>query len=434
MQAIEMDEVAGETADATGPAGGAGRRRLVARRDESGLVFVWTTLFLLVLLGFAALAVDLGHSYFVGEREQNAVDAAALAGAPYLPADPAAAHDAALQLASVNGFTDGQDGVRVSAAPSPTDPSQLEVTISQDVPTWFGGAIGFHTMTVAKSGVGVASEASSATPVDMVLILDRTGSMSAQDLQNVKDASLALLGTLDTSVDHVALGVLGPSSTTTACSGNGNDGGFGLKGSGANTTWLAAPYPNGPLLNDYRNSDGTLNYGSQIVKTINCLNTSSVGTDLGDPVAAAQAYLAANGRPDAQHDIILMTDGSANQPNNTSCNYANNDATSAKNAGITIVTIGFGIGHAPCEDVSGPYARVAPSTVGANATKLLADMASPVAGVPAADDHDCSQQSGVDAENTDGDNFFCVPKGQDLTSVFVTAASQVTGATPRLIK
>ena len=120
------------------------------QRDESGLVLVWTALFLTVLLGFAAVAVDLGHAYYVSQRAQNASDAAALAGAPYLPADLAGAQNAALELASANGFTNGVDGTTVTASPSPDNPSELDVTIHQNVPTWFARIIGFKQMTVGK--------------------------------------------------------------------------------------------------------------------------------------------------------------------------------------------------------------------------------------------------------------------------------------------
>ena len=303
------------------------------------------------------------------------------------------------------------------------------VTIHQSVATWFGGAIGFRTMDVAKSATGVASQASATTPVDMMIILDRTQSMTTQDLQNVKDAAGALLQTLNPSVDSVALGVTGPSYTTQAC-------GNGAYGVGTKTmtldmskmTWIASPWPNAAPATDYLNADGSLNTSSQIVKTINCLDTSQSNTNLGDPLIAAQNYLATYGRPGAEKDIILMTDGAANKPDGTNpCQYAVNDATTVKNAGITIVTVGFGLDDPTdtqnqCRyDTSGPYVNV-------YATKPLAAMASPINGVPAAD-NGCNE-----AENTDGDNFFCEPKTGDLSSVFVRVAQQLTNADPRLVK
>jgi hypothetical protein len=49
--------------------------------NESGVVFILVVLFLLVLLGFAALAMDVGHIMVVRNELQNAADATALAAA-----------------------------------------------------------------------------------------------------------------------------------------------------------------------------------------------------------------------------------------------------------------------------------------------------------------------------------------------------------------
>src|SRR5690242_9898354 len=81
------------------------RRRIV--RDEQGLALVWMTLFLMVILGFTALAVDMGRGYYIAQREQNAADAASLAGTIYLPGDITTAYSAAQNVASANGFTNG---------------------------------------------------------------------------------------------------------------------------------------------------------------------------------------------------------------------------------------------------------------------------------------------------------------------------------------
>ncbi len=59
------------------------------RRDESGTVAILTAVLLCVLLGFMALAVDVGHLTGVRNELQNAADSAALAGARALfPAMP----------------------------------------------------------------------------------------------------------------------------------------------------------------------------------------------------------------------------------------------------------------------------------------------------------------------------------------------------------
>lgn len=51
--------------------------------NESGVVIVWVALLMVVLLSFAAMAIDIGHLMVVRNELQNAADAAALAGAQY---------------------------------------------------------------------------------------------------------------------------------------------------------------------------------------------------------------------------------------------------------------------------------------------------------------------------------------------------------------
>jgi Flp pilus assembly protein TadG len=122
------------------------RRRI--ERDESGLALVWMSLFLMVLLGFAALAVDIGHGSLISQRAQNAADAAALAGTVYLPGDPTTAISTAQTVAASNGFPAAV--AQVSAAQQ-TVPTQLKVTVTEDVKTWFGRALGFKSMHVSRS-------------------------------------------------------------------------------------------------------------------------------------------------------------------------------------------------------------------------------------------------------------------------------------------
>jgi hypothetical protein len=158
-------------------------------------------------------------------------------------------------------------------------------------------------------------------PLDVVIILDRTGSMgdsancglswSETELDCAKDAAKQVLQLFNTNAQHVALGVTGPSDTSVTC-GSPDSGGLGVDTSLGDTTktWL----PVG-LSSDYK-TGAALNNSSLIVRTINCLQTSSVGTDLASPLDAATAYLSnpANGRAGVKKAIMLFTDGAANQP------------------------------------------------------------------------------------------------------------------------
>jgi hypothetical protein len=297
------------------------------------------------------------------------------------------------------------------------------VTINASIKNYFAGVMGFDTTTLSKSANAVYDRPSiQAAPLDLVLIIDRTGSMSGNKLPNAKDASKDLLAYLTPSLHHVALGVLGPSSSTATCA-NGAHGVLASSPTAPGATWIASPFPSGPLAADYLNANGTINTNSMLVKTIECLNDGQ-RTNLGTPIAQASAYLSANARPGVKRAIILFTDGAANEPVNPACKFAFDAATAAKASNIEIVTIGFGVQSDPCvvDAAPSPYHN-------APVTKLLADMASPTNGVPAGD------QGCTDIENSDGDNFFCQPKSADLSGVFVQAVTQLTGPrSPRLVK
>lgn len=390
------------------------------RDDERGVVAVWVALLLVVLVAFAGWAVDFSHWNDERTHMQKAADAAALAGAVYLPDDPAGAIAAAKDLAAKNGYPGGV-GVTILGSGL-----QLKVTINTSVKNSFAQVVGIGDTDLAKHST---AEFETPKPLDMVLILDRTGSMrgttTPTSLDNVKAATLAVLGFLNPKHESIALGTLGPSFSNQTCSGvagaygkySGND-----DGTAPNTTWMIAPYPLAKPANDYQNSDGSLNTNSQIVKTVNCLEFGNL-TDLGDPVAAATSYLNIYGRPGSKRGIILMTDGAANFPGTTPCGSANSAALTAKASGIQVLTIGF-LSNNPGTCVNDGSGSFKGSTV----TRLLASMASPIKGV-AAVDNGCTA-----VENTDGDNFFCQPKGGDIKSVFLAAVAQLAGRLPRIIE
>jgi hypothetical protein len=156
--------------------------------------------------------------------------------------------------------------------------------------------------------------------------------MTAADMTGAKDAANSLLGFFDDDWHRIGLGVLGPSSTSTTCSG-AYAGGLGINAASGGT-WLPVP-----LTSDFQNSDGSVNTSSQLYKTINCLTTSSVGTNIGQPLEAAVDHLVADGRSGATHGIILLSDGAANrmpyQTNNVSTGqrFCTNQSAVTSNAG-----------------------------------------------------------------------------------------------------
>src|SRR5205807_10041330 len=72
-------------------------------KSERGQVLVLTVLALTVLLGMTALVLDVGDWFRTKRQLQATADAAALAGAQALPADPGNANSLALNYAGLNG-------------------------------------------------------------------------------------------------------------------------------------------------------------------------------------------------------------------------------------------------------------------------------------------------------------------------------------------
>ncbi len=73
---------------------------------------VWMAVILVVMLGVAAMTVDLIHAYVEAQHAQNAADSASLAGVVSLPNDQPAANAAALGAR-------GQTATRTSLAIRP---------------------------------------------------------------------------------------------------------------------------------------------------------------------------------------------------------------------------------------------------------------------------------------------------------------------------
>jgi Flp pilus assembly protein TadG len=128
------------------------RRRAV--RDESGVVLIWTALLMVVILGFTAWSVDFWSWKREGARLQKAADAAALAGAVFMPENlNGVAFSTALEVATKNGYTNGVDGVAVTVVQG-QQPNQLKVSITEKVQNIFGPVLGVDSTNVTKFGVG----------------------------------------------------------------------------------------------------------------------------------------------------------------------------------------------------------------------------------------------------------------------------------------
>ena len=94
-------------------------RRLLSA--ERGVMLALVAISLSGLAGVAALVVDVGNLYETRRELQSGVDAAALAGASYLPDDPDRAVAAALEYASHNGVAITEDDIELYSTYVPGD-------------------------------------------------------------------------------------------------------------------------------------------------------------------------------------------------------------------------------------------------------------------------------------------------------------------------
>ena len=136
-------------------------RSLVAlrpRAQQRGQALVIFVLASTVLIGGAAIAADVSFLFVSQQRMQRAADAAALAGAVFLPGDPGRAYATAQAEAARNGFPNAVDGTVVQPWTDPGNPRRLMVDIDQPVGTYFArvfcvdGGLCFRTMDVGVQG------------------------------------------------------------------------------------------------------------------------------------------------------------------------------------------------------------------------------------------------------------------------------------------
>src|SRR5207245_7014127 len=111
--------------------------------EDSGQVLVLAVLGMIAILGFVAMAIDVGLIFEDRRGMQNSADAAALAGVSALPINPAGAILQAKHWAELNGFPDGQNGTSVKVVtPYNADPNKIEVTISRPRTAIFARGVG----------------------------------------------------------------------------------------------------------------------------------------------------------------------------------------------------------------------------------------------------------------------------------------------------
>jgi Flp pilus assembly protein TadG len=332
---------------------------MATRRDDNGQALVLMVLMLAVLLGASAIVADVGYAYYVKRSMQASADAAALAGAQDLPNASAAVASAKLYSGGPGGknFASNIESVVPSVTTkcvslAPCNPANaIVVDQTASVATKFARVLGIDSFSVHVRAT--ACSPCAVRPLDVMLVLDRTGSMctdhngnadpACTDLENARTGLKTFLGYMDPSFDRVGFAVLPPAaSLSTKCN----------KPSSTNYVEYdsqSSPYVLVPLSTDYK-TNNQLNTSSALVSTINCVKGAG-GTAYATALEKAQAELNLHGRAGVQDVIVFLSDGAANYGpsyySSTSayrkqpCHQAVNSAATIKATGTVIYSIGY---------------------------------------------------------------------------------------------
>lgn len=259
-------------------------KSLLEHRRERGAVAIVVALMIIVVMASAALGVDIGKLVYERQQLQNALDAAATAGAMHLPEDPAAAILDAQKFASdnmvganlgsitpnialrcvtsFNATTNSPDWATVVAICGITSKSfdildcneqvcsvpctvafhcnTIVVKHNKQVLYSFGPAIGIptgNTGTITSAACRGVCGTVTPNPLDVVVMADRTPSMvdgwdggsyttPTGSFSSMKAGIVDMLGSMNQDQQYVAFGTIAisvPTSTDKAAPPNGGN-------------------------------------------------------------------------------------------------------------------------------------------------------------------------------------------------------------------
>jgi hypothetical protein len=252
------------------------------RTNERGQAIVLMTLSLVVILGMAALVLDVGNWFHTKRRLQGTADAAALAGAQRLPDDPSGAQTMAMSYANQNGGDVAGANIVVSSTVLPND--TISVRARKTDPGFFSGVLGIASADIdarAKARVGPPEQAKYVAP--MVVYCDHPL------IHNCQGNSKPDFG-VDTQMNYDPMGAPGAFGMLNL------SGGQGTPGTSEETAWILHGFDKYLGLGNYRSDPGAKFSSSNIQGALD----ARIGTVLLFPVFKTLN----GGGQNAQYDII----------------------------------------------------------------------------------------------------------------------------------
>jgi Flp pilus assembly protein TadG len=403
-------------------------RQFKRLHDEAGQVIAFSLVCMVVLLAMVGFAVDAGHAYLVQRQLQSGVDAAALAGAQELP-DATLATSVARQYGpnaknpatAVDNATTTVAMKCVKSAPGCSSQfstyNAVQVTASSSVSTFFARVLGIDSLDVKATAT--ACSPCSAKPLDIMIVLDRTGSMcdvssngKCRDMDNAVSGVKTFLGFMDPTLDEVGLSVFPPALNKSSLCTQPTS---GAKRYGYGAWWREdnSPGPNGEDSAVYALASPDFNYANLISKLDNCLKPNGT-TSYTNALAEAQYQLERQGRGNVQDVIIFVSDGAANTAPLEAPAIVNNPTDRARpcGAGVKVAnqikgrgTIVYTIGYDVDADSNGGQCGLE----GITASWALQQMAS------------------------EPDNYYVQPDPGRLNTIFTRIAADISRPASRLI-
>lgn len=165
-------------------------RRII--RNQCGAVIVIFALSLIVLLGFAGLGIEVGRWYLTRSELSKAVDAAALSGAANI-SNPTINVEALTRHFGIENFQPGYlgtpttQGRAVTFTTSMPSTGRLSVTGRTESDASLARLFGIDNVVVSSAGVAQKNR------VEIVLVLDRSGSMAGAPIADLKSAAQSFI-------------------------------------------------------------------------------------------------------------------------------------------------------------------------------------------------------------------------------------------------
>lgn len=460
-------------------------------RREHGQALPLVIVMFVVLCGFVGLTIDVGYGLLQKRRLQSAVDLGLLSGARELPSATTAATEARsyttqnFQLAADTGVTITTSASCMTTGCSQPDKLSLEATTQ--TPTFFLKLFGIDRWAVTARGAACGPCDSSIAAFDVMVVLDRSGSMSAQDMADAREGVRELLDYFDEGKDRVGLTVLesadsrapfftgsgtapcetdGGSYSSTSYSpltsgytGYGGAAGAFMDGTSlSHDTWVVVDLAAGA---EFQNANGTLNENSTLLDTLDCIQRGG-STPIGAAVQEAKNELVSRGRTqydgqDVRKVIVYLGDGGASSTplqrecrSRTSSNSAwgawracaTTDAGGGSNrqwrvnAAASWYSWSAGNRDRPCADAiaqarSADSAGIDVYTIGYG---VSSDWCRPGVSNSPPESPSITQQAAIRSMASEQDMYFEQPQRGDITAVFAEIGRDITAGGTRLVE